>query len=399
MLESLLLQAALLSTHGHVTAPATNPAPLIQREEFTVTFGPEPFEEYKVAHVSAPWATWPLILVVPLGSPSSWYEATADYHDSLAAAVAYLGIDLYIQEQRRGTSATLPTGSCPGPFGPGTVDCSAFGEWSVDDIIEDIAYTRDVLVSTTHKASVGGQWTGAMAAQAAVNAEPDEYASLIMWEGTMYAEDLATLGKNAAVCGSLGSLPDAAGASSAPGDETFASFLAQVDPTGLSPFPQVLLDQFFLTAGVATNLEVLYAVFIVDNFPVLLDRVAKGLVFMVGTVEDGPDVADITQVFNITNTVPQSTYAPLGVLEDYACGLGGSMLHTGDLDTFEGAVLVIGSDRGMRTELEDTADLFTSASFVHTDYRGEFGVHDLLWSDLMKPVALEIALFTIGAHH
>ena len=46
----------------------------------------------------------------------------------------------------------------------------------------------------------------------------------------------------------------------------------------------------------------------------------------------------------------------------------------------------------MRDELQDTLDQFVSANFAHSDFRGEFGVHDLLWSDLMQPIASEPGL-------
>lgn len=400
MIEAILLQTALFTSHAVIDTTVTTPAPLVEREEITVSFGPESFEQFKVAHVSTAWSHNPMILVVPLGFGTSWYEATEEYHDSMLAHLAYFGADVWVVEQRRGTAETLPSFSCPSPFPlppgapPPSVDCSAFGAWGLDDVIEDIGFVRG-LIGSSHAPTIGGHWTGGMAAAAAVDAEPEAYSGVVLWEGTLFTEEPATLAKNAAVCGFLETIPDFLGASSTPGDEFVVSSLAQAAPEGLSPFPPEILGQYGLVSGEATNLELLHALFIVDNFA-LLDRVSEGLIFMVGTVEGGPDVADIGQVFNLSKTT-QGTYASLGILRDYACGLGGDPAYTSNLAAFEGDVLVIGSDRGLVDELQDTLDAFSSARFAHSDFRGELGVHDLLWSDLREGVDLEIFLFNLFA--
>lgn len=407
MIESVLLQLALLTSHEVTATSVTAPAPFVEREAITVSFGGASFEQYDAVHVSTPWSHNPMILVVPLGFGAAWYEGTDDYFDSLPARLAYFGNDVWIVEQRRGTAETLPSFSCPSPFPlpPGApapdTDCSAFGLWTLNDVIEDIEYVRTELIDSTHRPTIGGQWTGGMAAQAVVNSDArDEYAGVMLWEGTMSTVEESTLAKNAAACAFLQTIPPFLGASSTPGDEFVASQLAQDFPDDPSPFPPEVLAQFGLAPG-ATNLHVLHAIFIADTYipasPFPLDRVAEGLVFMVGTIEDGPDVADIEQVFNIANVEPHGTYASTRILQDYACGLGGDSEHTSNLDLFEGDVLVIGSDRGLRTELEDTMGEFASARFVSADFRGELGVHDLLWSDLREAIDLEIFLFNLFA--
>lgn len=397
-MSTTLVLFGLLAAHNVTGSSTTSPAPLVEREVITVEFGIESFEQFQVTHVSTPWAHQPMVLVTPLGFGASWYEGTDDYLDSLPARLAYFGIDLWIVEQRRGTANTLPQGSCAGdPFAPNPppVDCSPFGQWGVDEVIEDIGFVRS-LISSSLSPTIGGHWTGGMAAAASVDAEPEEYAGVVLWEGTLYNNEPFTLGKNAAVCGALEAVPDAFGADSTPAAENLASTLAQVDPNGLSPFPQAILDGFGLVSGVATNLEVLHALFVVDN-PALLDRVSDGMVPMVGTIEGGPDIADIGQVFNIANTPPSGTYASLGILRDYACGLGGDPAHVSNLAAFEGDVFVIGSERGLDDELQDTLDAFTGARFASSDFRGEFGTHDLLWSELREEIDVEIFLFNLFA--
>jgi hypothetical protein len=394
MLPPSFLHLALLASYDVSASATTTPAPLVTREAMTITFGEEAFESFEVVHVSTPWAIRPMILVAPVGYGAAWFESADTYAGSMLGQLARLGVDVWAIGPRRGTADTLPQGSClgdPAAPVPAPVDCSAFGRWGVDDLVEDVAFVRE-LVDGPRAPTIGGHWTGAMVALAAVDAEPEAYEGLVLWEGTILTDDEATLAKNAAVCDALELLPDAYAADSTPSAERLVAELARTDPTGLSPFPQSVLDPYFLTAGVATNLEVLHALLVVDNFA-LFDRISDGLVFTVGTVEDGPDVADLELMFDFLDAAPQSTYGSLGIFRDLACGLGGSPEHTGNLAAFEGDVLVIGASRGLDDELADTLDAFTGARFVSADFRGELGVHDLLWSDLREGVGIEIALF------
>jgi hypothetical protein len=392
------LHLALLASYDVSASATTTPAPLVSREAMTVSFGEEAFESFEIVHVSTPWAIRPMILVAPAGFGTAWYETSAPYTDSLLATLAYSGVDVWAIAPRRGTTATLPPGSCPGDPAapvPAPVDCSAFGQWGVADIIEDIAFVRE-LIDGPRAPTIGGHWTGGMLALAAVDAEPEAYAGLVLWEGTILTEDETTLAKNAAVCDALELVPDALAADPTPQAELLVATLAQIDPDGLSPFPQPVLDGYFLTAGVATNLEVLHALLVVDNFA-LLDRVSDGMVFTVGTVEDGPAVADLDHLYAYVAATPQSTYGSLGIFRDLACGMAGSPEHTSNLAAFEGDVLAIGSARGLDDELQDTLDAFTGARLVYEDFRGELGVHDLLWSDLRDGIDTELALFNVIA--
>lgn len=394
MLPPTILHLALLSSHDVSVSTTTHPAPLVAREAITVTYGAQAFETFDVVHVSTPWAKRPMLLLAPVGLGAAWYETNADYADSLLARLAYLGVDVWAIAPRRGTSATLPAGSCPGDPAapdPAPADCSAFGQWQLDDLIDDIAFVRG-LVTSPRRPTIGGHFTGAMVALAAVNADPQAYAGLMLWEGTLVTDDEATLAKNAGVCDALEAVPDALAADSTPAAEAMVTALAQTDPDGLSPLPQPVLDRYFLTAGVATNLQVLHAIFIIDNFA-LLDRISQGLLFTVGTVADGPEIADLSHLFRYVAVQPQSTYGSVGLFRDLACGLGGSPEHTSGLAAFTGDVLVIGSDRGLKDELADTVQALHGARRTSTDFRGELGVHDLLWSDLRHEVDAEIAMF------
>ncbi len=399
MLPAIAIHA-LVALHELSASSTAYPAPFVERETITVSFGEESFEQFDAVHVSTPWSSQPMILVAPVGFGVQWYEATDDYFDSMLARLAYMGVDVWAVTPRHGTASTLPVGSCAGDPAapvPAPVDCSAFGEWGIDDVIGDIAFVRS-LIDSPLKPTIGGHWTGGMTAVAAVDAEPDAYAGVLLWEGTIFTNEESTLGKSAAVCAALDAVPDAFGADSTPASETLVVSLAQNDPTGLSPFPQVVLDPYFLVAGEATNLEFLHALFIVDNFA-LLDRVSEGLVFMVGTVEDGPDVAAIGQVFNQLANPDPNTYGSLGILRDLVCATGGDPTYTSNLAAFGGDVFVIGSERGLDDELQDTLDAFTGARYTYADFRENFGVHDLLWSDLRPEVDVEIFLFNYIAQH
>lgn len=399
MLAATVLPLTLFAAHEVVASSTTSPAPLVEREAITVAFGEATFEQYDVVHVSTPWAHRPMILVTPVGIGTAWFETSTAYSDTLLARLAYLGVDAWVVSPRHGTSATLPQGSCPGDPAapdPAPVDCSAFGRWGLEDLVEDIAFVRDELLDSHRDPTIGGHFTGAMVAMAAVNAEPDAYAGLVLWEGTLYTEIESTLGKNAGVCDALSAVPEAYAADPTPATEALVTTLARTDPDGLSPFPQSALDPYFLVAGEATNLELLRALFVVDNFA-LLDRVSDGIVFAIGTVEDGFSLSDIGHVFRYVQSTPQATYVSLGLFADLACGLGGAPVHTSNLEAFEGDVLAIGSARGLDAELKDTLQAFSGARRRTGDFRGELGVHDLLFSDLRAQIDLEIAMFNLLA--
>lgn len=401
MLPSLILAAGLLASHEVVASTTTHPSALLEREVVTVAFGDAAFERFDVTHVSAPWSRLPMVLVTPLGFGASWYETSEQYRHTLAGRLALLGVDLYIVEQRRGHSGTLPVGSCAGDPAapvPPPVDCSPLGAWDFDDQIEDILFVRDELVDSRRVPTLGGQWTGGVAALGVVDADPEAFSGLLLWEGTIYTQEPFTLAKNASVCSVLESIPDAFGADSSPAVEQLATQLAEADPNGLSPFPAEALAPFGLVAGEATNLDVLHAIFIADS-PALLDRVAEGLVFMAGTIEDGPSISDIDHIFALSHAEPAPTYGSVGILTDYICGLGGDPTHVSNLAAFDGDVLVIGSDRGLVDELQDTLDAFTSARHTFADFRTGLGVHDLLFSDLRPQVDLEIVVFNAIAQH
>ncbi|MCH9637740.1 MAG: hypothetical protein K0U16_07335 [Gammaproteobacteria bacterium] len=398
MLETLLLSASILSAYQVVDTTTSSPAPLVDRDAITVSFGEESFEQFQVVHVSTPWAHKPMVMVTPLGFGPSWYESNDDYEDSLLGRLAYLGVDVWVLEQRRGTADTLPFGSCPDPFNPGApapVDCSPFGAWGIEDLADDAAFVR-TLIPPGSTPTIGGQWTGAMAAMGIVDTDPAGYSGLLLWEGAIFTDEPFTLAKNSATCAAIEPIPDIFGADPTVANEQLATGLAQADPDGISPFPPQVLAPFGLVAGVATNLDLLHAIFIADA-PTLPDRVAEGLVFMVGTIEDGPDIAELGQVFNIANTPPAAAYSSLGLLEEYACALGGDPEHVSNLDAFTGDVFAIGSDRGLVDELQDSLDAFGSARYAYADFRGEFGVHDLLWSDFRFEIDVEIALFNLIA--
>lgn len=393
MITSILFQASLLlTTYEVVETSITNPAPHIEREVLTISYGPLPFERFNVVHISAPWTRGnpnvpSAMFIAPLGQPARWWEATDEYADSLPVSEVYLGVDTWIVEQRMGTEETLPIGSCPGP------NCEVFGEWSFADVIEDIEYVRTELIDAKNNPTIVGHWTGAMTAAAVINEKPENYSGVVLWEGTLLTDEPFTLAKNSQACAGLGGVPDAFAASTQPWAEVLAVKAGDNDPFGFSPVLQFFLDGYFLVSGVATNLDYLHALFIVDN-PALLDRVSEGLVFMVGTVSGGPDVADIGQIINVVNDGVNVSHASLGILTDMACGLGGNTDYTDNLAAFTGDVIVIGSDRGMRDELQDTLDAFTNARFKTAEFRGEFGVYDLFFSDLRMDFDVEIATFS-----
>lgn len=388
MLATTFLTTAMAITPAQtnyeiVDVETTTPAPFLEREDITISFGDASFEQITVTHLHTKDfipSPFPTIWVGPLGIGTRWYEQTFDdYKKSFAARLAYKGHDVWLVPLRAGDENTLPAGSCADPNNPTVpplVDCSAFGQWGLADVVEDVEFTR-TLIEGEKNPTIGGIWTGAMASMAVVNAHPENYAGAIFWEGSLYAEDPFVLGKNSAICASLDGLPDMFAADPTPQIEQTVIDLAVADPEGLSPFPQQALDPYFLTAGEATNIQVAWAIFIVDNFKGLLDRVVPGLVFMTGDLENGPAISDFNQLINVAQSGPRQTYGSLGILRDFACGLGGDPEHTADLHNFTKNVYFIGGDKGLEDEMVVTEALFTDAANVYTDYRDDRGAYDL----------------------
>ncbi len=350
----LLTLAAYEVTPSQLTAPA----PHIERQEYRVSFGEQPFEEFKAVHVSAPWSWRTMLLSVPLGFQAQWYEGAEWYGTSIPGILAYFGVDLWIVEMRTPTEETLPVGSCPTPF-----DCPELGQWGLPDLLADLDFVAEL--SGSEAPMIAGHWTGGMLASAAVSTKPDNWSAMILLDGTLHTDEPVTLERTGAICGLLSSLPISSGA-----DVLAEIDLLQAAEAG-DPEAIAQLEYLFTTA---------------DPLP---DRISDGLRFMTPDEDGHPLHSDLEQLYRI-NAEWNPTYTPMGPFRDLACSFG----DLPGLADFEGKALLMCG--GLDQECWDTADALVNAD-VTTDIDPELGVNDYVFSPSVSPwVAFRMALFAWG---
>ena len=138
-----------------------------------------------------------VLLLPPLGSGFQNYEATenGDYNNSFVAFFARRNFVVYGYSPRQNG---LVAGSCES----GAVDCSPMANWGMETIGNDVAYIRAQIGQQFPglKVVVGGLSMGSIAALAALNTAPNDYAGAILIEGTIHDPDPAVRAVNANFC-------------------------------------------------------------------------------------------------------------------------------------------------------------------------------------------------------
>jgi pimeloyl-ACP methyl ester carboxylesterase len=366
----------IISTESSVVGDDLN------KTVYTVQVGNNPIERFFISRVrkAVPDHVFKQVLLMlpPLGSGFQNYEVgeNGDYNNSFVAFFARRNYDIWGFSQR---AQGLVAGTCES----GAADCSAMANWGLLTALQDIAFIRQQieLVHPGRDPIAAGLSLGSILSLATINAHPNDYAGAILIDGTIYDEDPAVRALNANFCAANtdllanGVFYDGQGG---PGFK-LVSFLAQVDPNGLTPLPG-------FPPGF-TNRQVFVLVLSVPNPSPLTPR--PGFFSLAGSVaEDRFFYANESLVH--ANIAQFIDYTAIAMLRDLNCSLAGDTTFTGNLQNFTGPVLMFAAGNGFGTGMLDTANLMTSAN-VTLNYNELYGHVDYVFSidhllELERPI-------------
>lgn len=369
-LAALLVPLAA-DAQPQVVATVTTPFGPLDRVEHTIVDGPGALDRFKAVRIvrrAGAVRGEALLLLPPLGVNHGFYEQTdpgGGVGSSIAGFFALRGYDVWQYVSRM---EGVPAGSCEA----GLVDCSAMAGWSLQSMVDDVAFVRALVEASNPGASVstGGASLGGILALAVVNAAPADYAGAIVWEGTLFTNDPAVQALNQAYCAQVQALLGAGVLFDGAGGPLIKQLARQAElaPGGLTPVP--------LLPPVLTNRQAL-ASFFVTPPPGPVSMPVPGYFFLAGDVPSGSfDFASTERL--ITNVERFVDYSPFALVRDVSCGLAGvDTTHVANLGAFTGRVLAIGGGGGFGPYLPDALALFTAAadtqlllepSFGHVDH-------------------------------
>jgi pimeloyl-ACP methyl ester carboxylesterase len=301
-----------------------------------------------------------IMFMPPLGSGFQNYEVgeNGDYNNSLVAFFArrnfvFMG---YTPRQH-----SLTAGSCES----GAVDCSPMADWGLATITNDAAYIRQQIATQFPglKTVIGGLSMGSIAAMAAINAQPNDYAGAILIEGTLHDPDATVRAINANFCSNWDAL--LAGGVFYDGQSGPAvkalSQLAQAAPNAPTVFP-----------GFPPGLTNHQAFVLALSGPPLSPLAPRpGYYNLAGSVaEDRFFYANELLVHG--NLATFFDYTPIRSLRDLNCGLAGETTFTNNLGSFTGPVIMFAGGHGFGSAMFSTAQLMSSAS-VTINFKQEYG--------------------------
>ncbi|MEW6057467.1 MAG: hypothetical protein AB1540_12715 [Bdellovibrionota bacterium] len=320
-----------------------------------------------------------IILVPGLLNHFGFYEftSTGDVEDSIAGYLADRKFDVWGISPRE---TLVESGECA------TTDCSVMNTWGLQSLVDDITFIRSQVASVhgSNKPVVGGFSLGAIAALATINAHPNDYKGLLLWEGSLYTTDPAVIQRNAQFCAQMeGAL--SAGVYYDDQNGPFVKLLAQLaasDPNGMSPLPPF--------AGL-TNRQAFAILFTQNqnapNFPtdqyVQLNGTALPEVSYKYADETGRIYPSIAQGFADT--------FPIRTVRDVNCGIAGETTFINNLSAFTGDVLMLKSGRGFGPLMTDLSTLLTSAQIRDDLPANDYGhveryMHENYVKQLLKPM-------------
>jgi pimeloyl-ACP methyl ester carboxylesterase len=370
-----LLLCALGVTHAQtyqiIGTTSSSVADNTTRTVTTVQFGSNPLNRFLMTRVrkdvpdNALRGT--ILLLPPLGSGFQNYEVgdNGNYDNSFAGFFAQRNYDVWGYSQR---TQGLTAGSCES----NTIDCSVMADWGVQTLVNDVAFVRQQIEAAHpgEKPVVGGLSLGSIGTIATINAHPGDYAGAILIEGTLYDEDPVVRNINANFCAVFedlltnGVFYDGQGL---PGFKLI-SFLADVDPTGLTPFPG-------FPPGF-TNHRVFVAAMTAPPLSPTTPR--PGYQFLAGSVAEDRFFF-VNEPLIHANIAVFVDYVANRTVRDVNCGLAGEQTFTNNLQSFNGPVIVFAGGTGFGTGMIDTANLMTSAE-VTMNFRADYGHVDHVFS-------------------
>lgn len=337
----------------------------------TVQEGNNPLNRFSFARVFKPVPDQAIkgiiLLLPPLGSGFQNYEVgeNDDYNNSFVAFFARRNFEVWGYYQR---VQDLVAGSCES----GGVDCSAMEGWGLQTIVDDVAFIRQQieLAHPNGETVAGGLSLGAIAALATINAHPDDYAGVILIDGTIYDLDPAVRAINANFCAASNNLLANGVFYDGQGGPGFKllSQLAKNDPNGLTPlpgFPPGFTNHMAFVAALGAP-------------PVTPISPRPGFFNLAGSVaEDRFFYANEPLVH--ANVARFVNYSAIRTMLDMSCGLAGDQTFTGNLQNFTGPVIMFAAGHGFGTGMIDTAQLMTSAS-VTLNFKQAYGHVDYMFS-------------------
>lgn len=166
--------------------------------ETVIQDGPMPINRFTMTRVrrSNGPVRGSLLLLPSLGNSFAMYliDEGGDVTQSFAAVFARLGYDVWGYSPRE---TGIVAGECAGPL-----DCTPVLGWSMQTTVDDVGYIRGE-IQAAHpgkRPAVGGLSLGALSAIAVVNQDPDDYAGLLAWEGSLVSDDPGVQAHNQVFC-------------------------------------------------------------------------------------------------------------------------------------------------------------------------------------------------------
>ena len=309
-----------------------------------------------------------IMFLPPLGSGFQNYEVgeNGDYDNSFVAFFARRNFVVVGYTPRQ---HSLTAGSCES----GAIDCSPMVDWGLATITNDAAYIREQISIQFPglKTVVGGLSMGSIAAMAALNAQPNDYAGAILIEGTLHDPDATVRAINANFCANFDALL-AAGVfydgQSGPAVKALSQ-VAQAAPNAPTVFP-----------GFPPGLTNHQAFVLALSAPPLSPLSPRpGYYNLAGSVtEDRFFYANESLVHG--NLATFFDYTPIRSLRDLNCGLAGETTFTNNLGSFSGPVIMFAGGHGFGSAMFSTAQLMSSAN-VTINFKQEYGHVDYMFAN------------------
>lgn len=337
----------------------------------TIQEGNNPLNRFKWTKVVKPTSSQAfravMLILPPLGSGFQNYEVgeNGDYNNSFVAYFARRNVAIVGLSQR---VDGLAAGSCES----GVIDCSPMADWGLQTLLDDATYIRQQIAAEFPGVPVlaAGLSMGSVAAIAAINAHPNDYAGAILIEGTLHDTDPAVQAINANFCGMFEGML-AAGiyydGQSGPGIKLLSQ-LAQAAP-----------DQPSLAPGFPPGLTNHQVIVFALSEPIVSPLSPRPGYFNVAgsTAEDRFFFANESLIHG--SLAGFVNYATTRMFRDLNCGLAGETTFNNNLANFNGPVLMFASGHGFGTAMFDTAQLLTSAD-VSINFNAAYGHVDPMFA-------------------
>ncbi|HEU4507446.1 MAG TPA: hypothetical protein VFR78_04355 [Pyrinomonadaceae bacterium] len=344
----------------------------LSRTETTIQSGNNTLNRFRMTEVTksglpAGALKGVILLLPPLGSGFHNYEATedGDYNKSFVAFFARRNFAVVGYSPRQ---HGLTAGSCES----GAINCAPMADWGLATISSDVAHIRQQIGIKYPglKVVAGGLSMGSIAAMAALNSQPNDYAGAILIEGTIHDPDANVRAINANFCANFdGALAGGVFYDGQSGPAVKAlSQLAQVAPNAPTVFPG-------FPPGITNHQAIVLALSAPPLSP-LSPR--PGYYNLAGSfTEDRFFYANEALVH--ANLATFYDYTPLRSLRDLSCGLAGETTFTNNLGNFNGPVIMFIAGHGFGSAMFSTAQLMTSAT-VTINFEQDYGHVDYPFS-------------------